>query len=86
MPFNEPPDLEFTFVPDKPNHQAELERALCERDYSILETYHPALLIAIEKAVNEKHTPQEIKRWAQNVTNEPVVLQRVYNTARWLAK
>lgn len=85
MPYNEPPDLEFTFVPEKPDHQAELERALCERDYSIVEAYHPALLIAVEKAVNEGCTPQQIRRWAQNVTKEDVILQRVFNAARWLA-
>lgn len=90
MPYNDPPFVEYTVktfpeAEQKPDHQSEIERALCQRDYEILEAYYPALLAAIEGAVKEKHDPQQIKRWAQNVTGEPVVLQRVYNAARWLA-
>lgn len=83
MPYNPPPEL--TIETTAPDLQAEVERALCQRDYSIIEAYHPGLLIAIEKAVNEGCTAQQIRRWAQNVTKEETILQRVYNAARWLA-
>jgi hypothetical protein len=68
----------------KSTHQTEIESALCERDYLLLEEHHLALLSKIEAAVKDGCTPAEIKRWAQGVTSEEVILQRVYNAARFL--
>lgn len=66
-------------------HQTDIELALCWRDYDLLEQYHTGLLTRIEQAVKSGVTPQQIRRWAKNVTNEAELLQRVYNAARWLA-
>lgn len=68
----------------KTTHQAEIEAALCERDYLLLEEHHLGLLSKIEAAVKDGCTPQDIRRWAQGVTSEEVILQRVYNAARFL--
>lgn len=68
----------------KTDHQTAIEKSLCERDYHLLEEHHLGLLIDIEQAVNDGCTPQEIRRWAQNVTGEEIILQRVFNAARWL--
>lgn len=66
------------------SHQAEIESALCERDYYLLEAHHLALLTKIEAAINDGCTPEQIKRWAMDVTTEETILQRVYNAARFL--
>ena len=65
-------------------HQAEIGTALCERDYHLLEVHHLALLTKIEAAINDDCTPEQVKRWAMDVTSEETILQRVYNAARYL--
>lgn len=66
------------------NHQAEIETALCLRDYELMERYHPGLLSKIEAAIAEGVTPQQIRRWSAKVVTEEEIIQRVFNAARWI--
>lgn len=67
----------------KKNHRQKIELGLCRRDYNLLNTYHPELLIDIEAAVNDGVTVDEIRRWVARTVYERDVIQRCVNAAAY---
>lgn len=68
------------------NHQAAVELALCQRDYDLLGEHYPDILKVVEVAVDDRITPETIRRWAVRTVQEPQLVQRVFNAARWYGK
>lgn len=67
--------------------QEDFELELCQRDYSLLETYYPGIFAYVCKLVANKVELEAIKKWAERVVkNEPLVVQRVVNAARYERK
>ncbi len=66
-------------------HQEAIELALCQRDYELMDTYRPEILKRVERAVDEGVEPEVIKRWALKVVVERELVQRIYNSARYMA-
>lgn len=83
MPYNEPPEIVAELK--QSTAKSEIEAALFRRDFVILESHWPDIITAIEKAVNDNHTPQEIKHWIQSIIDDQNIIQRAYNAARHLA-
>lgn len=64
-------------------HKASIQLALCQRDYELMVEHHPDLLDVIEKAISDKVTPDQVKRWAMATVGEAALVQRVFNAARY---
>jgi len=71
-------------VPEEIDYEDKFKVQLCRRDYWLLVDHHPDLLDIIERSVVAGHQPTEIKHWAQQIVNEPVVVQRCVNAARFI--
>lgn len=67
--------------------QEEFELELCQRDYGLLESYHPGIFAYVCKLVAHNVELEAIKKWAERmVKNEPIVVQRIINAARYERK
>lgn len=64
-------------------HKTNIQLALCRRDYELVSQHHPDLLDQIEAAVSDGATPEQVKRWAMATVDEPGLVQRVYNAAKY---
>ena len=64
-------------------HRQAILKEVWQRDYELVAQHHPLLLDKIEQAVSDKVTPEMIKRWVAPEVEEPLILQRVCNAARY---
>lgn len=71
-------------APEPVDHRLKFEIQLCRRDYLLMSDYYPDILDTIERAVAYGVLPGEIKRWAAGVVNEPDIVQRCFNAARFI--
>lgn len=66
------------------DHRGKFEIQLCRRDYLLISDHYPDILDTIERAIADGVQPAEIKRWAGGVVNEPTIVQRCFNAARFI--
>lgn len=79
--------LKATPAADEPvevDHRGKFEIQLCRRDYLLISDHYPDILDTIERAIADGVQPAEIKRWAGGVVNEPTIVQRCFNAARFI--
>lgn len=76
----------MAIIKTTPNHKELITLALCQRDYELMAEHHPQILDVIESAVSDGVEPEMIKRWAVGTVDEPGLVQRVYNAARYAAR
>ena len=67
-------------------HKEQITLALYQRDYELVNRYHPVLLEQIEAAITSGITPDQVKRWAMATVEEAEIVQRIHNAARWYAE
>ena len=70
--------------PVEVDHRGKFEIQLCRRDYLLISDHYPDILDTIERAIADGVQPAEIKRWAGGVVNEPTIVQRCFNAARFI--
>lgn len=66
--------------------QNEFQLSLCQRDYSLLEEYHPDILSKIEAAIGKGVQPRTIGIWAKAIVFEEKLVRQCVNAARYLAQ
>lgn len=67
--------------------QQDFERELCQRDYRLLEAHYPGIYAHVCKMVAANVELEAIRKWAERIVrNEPLIVQRICNSARYEQK